>query len=153
MRSSGDTHEKPVRRDSGNGNREVVSDAILEPGALEALFHVPDGFIRALLGTGAMSAEMFHRRHIVAETLHPAMAEQVLDGPVHQEIRIPANRRCEMRVGGQREAEVAKILRPVIRGARQRSIMIPPIRPRGPMPFLSESGSCRQVAADRAKRN
>src|SRR5690606_14569609 len=63
--------------------------------------------------------ELLHLVRRIAEALRAAVFRDPLDRAVHEQIGIAANRRREMRVGREREAEVPDVLRLITRLAQR----------------------------------
>src|SRR5215207_8688847 len=62
-----------------------------------------------------MLAELLHLLETVAKTLGRALFVEPLDGTMHQQVRITADRRREMRIRAQRQTEVPDVARLITR--------------------------------------
>src|SRR5690606_41737935 len=58
-----------------------------------------------------LQRQLRHRARRIAELLRLRATQRMLDRPMHQQVRIAPDRRGEVRVRLQREAEVADVLR------------------------------------------
>src|SRR5690606_16017947 len=74
--------------------------------------------IRAFFQSRSLLAQRLQRRILIAHRRTASVAEERFQRAVHDQIRIPANRRREMRVVREGQAEVADVRR-LIDGLRQ----------------------------------
>ena len=83
---------------------------VLHVEALEPVLDVAAGVVGAALGLGAMPAG-----RLPVDAGHFLVRQDCLDGAMHQQVRIAPDRRSEVRVGLEREAEMADVIRRVDR--------------------------------------
>src|SRR5688572_7040688 len=102
--------EQAERRDAGDAAGEGAADVVAHVIALEPVLDVAAGVVGAPLGVGAVAAE----RLPVGLGVR-FVGQHRLDGTMHQQIRIAPDRRSEVHVGFEGEAEVADVARAVHR--------------------------------------
>src|SRR5690606_22288791 len=94
---------------------ELAADVLLHPGRPVALVDLPLGILGTAGALGTLQRQLRHVARRIAELLRALAGERVLDGPVHQQVGIAPDRRGEVRIGFQCQAEVADVLRLVDR--------------------------------------
>ena len=109
-------HEQPEPGHPGHVTGELIADLVRHEPDLLPLDDLPLGLLCPALHGRCMPPDI---RQLVSQFLHafhrraafPRLAQQ----PVHDEIRVSANRRRKVRVGLRRQAEVADVDRIVLR--------------------------------------
>ena len=134
-------HKQAEAGHRGNDAVKLFSHMILQELALEPGLDVAGGIIRPALGHGTVHAVSHHVALVIGEDIFPGHerrtalayhglgahlgANDVADAPVHQQVRIAADRRGEVGIGRIVEAEVTLVLRLVHRlaqGAQQHGL-------------------------------
>ena len=147
--------EKAERHDAGDAAREGAADVVAHVVALEPVLDVAARVVGAPLGLGAVAAQRFPVVFDIG-----FVGKHRFDGAVHEEIRVAADRRGEVHVGVEREAEVADVARAVhrlLQRAQQDRLQQAEV---GPLAdaleqlrvVLAAAGSRRREARVRARR-
>ena len=116
----GNLHEQAEIGDARHDGIEGLAELVLHELALEPVQRVPGRLVRAAFHGGTQLAELLHLGAIVDKRTGRSAAQQMPDTPVHQQVRVAPDRRGEMGILLQREAEVADVLR-LIHGLLQRA--------------------------------
>src|SRR5690606_13667832 len=104
-------HEQAEAGDAADGAVELAADVLPHPPRAVALVHFALGLVGPARTLRALQRQRRHFVRGIGVAVHALPGEAVLDRAVHQQVRIAADRRGEMRVGLQRQAEVADVLR------------------------------------------
>ena len=109
--------EQPEAGHPADGALELAADVLLHPCGAVAIVDLAGGVIGTTRTLRALQRQRRHLAWRILERLRPRAAERVLDRAMHQQIGITPDRRGEVRVRFQREAEVADVGRVVHRQA------------------------------------
>ena len=105
---------------AGHGAIEFLADLVLHEIAFEPCLHIAGRIIGSPLGHRAVLPQLFPVAGIVFAAL-----KHRLDGAVYEQIRVAADRRCEVGIRFVSQTEMADIIRAVDRllhGAQQHGL-------------------------------
>ena len=105
-----DLHEQAEVRDTGDNTVKFGTKVILHILALEPGFDIAGRFLRAAFVCGGDGPQSLHRTTIVIVATRFTSPNDVANCAMHEQIRVAANWRGEMRIRVQCQAEVADVI-------------------------------------------
>ncbi|MNM57134.1 hypothetical protein D3C81_683270 [compost metagenome] len=108
-------HEQAEAGHAADHAFELAADVLFHPGRAETLIDFALGFVSTALTLGALQRQRRHFARGVGVLLARCAGQGVLDRTVHQQIRVTADRRGEVCIRLQRQAEVAVVVRRIHR--------------------------------------
>ena len=102
-------HEQAETCDAGDDAVKLLANPVDQVLALERIHRIPGRLVRTPLGGRAVFRNSLQFRHAIVEILRLAALPHMLQSPMHQQVRIAANRRGEMRIGVIGESKVSHV--------------------------------------------
>ncbi|KAG0924890.1 hypothetical protein G6F32_013749 [Rhizopus arrhizus] len=110
-------HEQAEAGHAADHAVELPADVLFHPRRAVTLVDLALGLIGATLTLGTLQRQRGHFARVVGELVQRLAGQRGLDRAMHQQIGVAADRRSEVRVRLQRQAEVAVVVRAVDRQA------------------------------------